>query len=115
MLKNNIEKLFLFPFFKLIEIFYASLNDNEKYEKLKQQNFGNNFEDLNLLKSFKNQINTINELLFLSRPDILGKFEKFFIKEYVKDELTEKQYQYLYGKFKTYYKHAAQLQIKRNI
>ena len=115
MLKNNIEKLFLFPFFKLIEIFYASLNDNEKYEKLKQQNFGNNFEDLNLLKSFKNQINTINELLFLSRPDILGKFEKFFIKEYVKDELTEKQYQYLYDKFKTYYKHAAQLQIKRNI
>ena len=115
MLKNNIEKLFLFPFFKLIEIFYASLNDNETYEKLKKQNFGNDFEELVLLKSFQKQINTINELLFLSRPDILGKFEKFFIKEYINEELTEKQNEYLNDIFKTYYKHAAQLQIKQNI
>ena len=46
MVKNNIEKLFPFPFFKLIEIFYTSLNNREKYNELKKENFGENFEDI---------------------------------------------------------------------
>ena len=87
MLKVNIEKLFLFPFFKLIEIFYASINNKAEYNKLKKENFGENFEDLKILKQFESQINTINELLFLSRPDILGNSESLFIKEFEKNLL----------------------------
>ena len=91
MLINNIEKLFIFPFFKLIEIFNASLNNKEEYEKLKKQNFGNNFENLNILKPFEKQIQAINELLFLSRPDIFAKNEKGFmsiINRYIKKKVT---------------------------
>ena len=94
MLINNIEKLFIFPFFKLIEIFYATLNDEKKYEVLKKQNFGENFEDLKILIPFKKQINTINNLLFLSRPDIFGKNEKGFmsiINQYIKKKVTNIQ------------------------
>ena len=115
MLKDNIEKLFLFPFFKLIEIFYASSNDDEKYEELKKQNFGNRFENLNILKAFEKQIKAINELLFLSRPDILGKFEKKFIDDYTENKLTEKQMNSLEDCLTRFYKYAIQLQIKQKI
>ena len=56
MLISNIEKLFMIPFFKLIEIFYVSLNDKEQYDKLKEENFGINYDNLNILKPFEKQI-----------------------------------------------------------
>ena len=118
MLITNIEKLFLIPFFKLIEIFYASLNNKEKFDELKKHNFGNNFEDLRILKPFEKQIEAINELLFLSRPDILGRYEKEcieFIKNNLESELTNVQKYYLFDKFKIFYMHALQLQIKQKI
>ena len=139
MLINNIEKLFIFPFFKLIEIFYASLNNKEKYEELKKENFGENFDDLKILKPFEKQMKTINELLFLSRPDIIGKNEKRFmsiINEYINkkmnniqitfqndDEikLMEKNLSDIQKKnfdellLKPYYTQAHLLQVKQNI
>ena len=86
MLKDNIEKLFLFPFFKLFEIFYISLNDKKKYNELKKEDFGNNFSKLNILNPFKDQIITLNELFLLTRPDLLGKYENKFINEYINEE-----------------------------
>ena len=116
MLKNNIEKLFVFPFFKLIEVFYASLNDIEKYENLKKENFGENFDVLNqILKPFEKQIKTIDDLLLLSRPDILGNSEKIFINEYIGNELYNKQEIYFINNFKAFYSLAIQLQNIQNI
>ena len=120
MLKNNIEKLFLFPFFKLIEIFYISLNDKEKYDNLKKEIFGDNFDILNtILKPFEIQIKTIDELLFLSRPDIIGNSEKSFINEYINkyigNELSNEQNYYLANNLKTFYMYAIQLQNIENI
>ena len=107
MLKNNIEKLFIFPIFKLIEIFYDSLNNNEKYEKLKEENFGENFDILNkILKPFEMQIKTINELLFLSRPDIIGNSEK----EFIGNNLSNEQNNNLINNLETYYKKAKEIQ-----
>lgn len=111
MLKNNIEKLFIFPIFKLIEIFYDSLNNNEKYEKLKEENFGENFDILNkILKPFEMQIKTINELLFLSRPDIIGNSEKEFINKYIGNNLSNEQNNNLINNLETYYKKAKEIQ-----
>ena len=58
MLKDNIEKLFLIPFFKLFEIFYISFNDKNKFDELKEQYFGQNYENLKskILKLFEKQI-----------------------------------------------------------
>ena len=111
MLKNNIEKLFIFPIFKLIEIFYDSLNNNEKYEKLKEENFGGNFDIINkILKPFEMQIKTINELLFLSRPDIIGNSEKEFINKYIGNNLSNEQNNNLINNLETYYKKAKEIQ-----
>ena len=114
MLRVNIEKLFLIPFFKFFEIFYSSLNDNEKYEKLKKENFGENFQDLKILEPFKLQIKMVDELLFFSRPDILGKFENEF-KIYLKEKLTKKQINYFDTLLKNYYKQAILLQKNQGI
>ena len=84
MLKNNIEKLFLFPFFKLFEIFYISYDEEDKYKKLKKENFGDNFNSLNVIKPFEDQIKTLNELLFLTRPDLLGKYKNEYFIEFIK-------------------------------
>ena len=84
MILDNLEKLFLISYSKLFEIFCASFENNDKkyndhiYNDLKKENFGENFQDIKILKPFKKQIKTINELLFLSRPDILGKNESKF-------------------------------------
>ena len=83
-LKNNIEKLFLFPFFKLFEIFYISYDEEDKYKKLKKENFGDNFNSLNIVKPFEGQIKTLNELLFLTRPDLLGKYKNEYFIEFIK-------------------------------
>ena len=118
MLMNNIEKLFILPFSKLIRIFYDSFNNIEKYQNLKKQNFGENFDDLKILKPFEKQIQTINELLFLSRPDVLGHYEKEFIKEYIqdiKDRLTNEQMIYFNDKLKNFYYHAIQIQIEQKV
>ena len=115
MLKDNIEKLFLFPFFKLIEIFYASINNKKEYKKLKEENFGENFEDLKILKQFESQINAINELLFLSRPDILGYAENSFFQEFEKNILTEELKNKLEEMFNNYYAKAKQLQASQKI
>jgi len=117
MLKDNIEKLFLFPFFKLFEIFYASLKDKEKYANLKEENFGNNFQDIKIkiLKPFEKQIQILNELVFFSRPDILGKFEKEFIEEYTGGELDKEQMNYLKNMLKAYYLQALKIQQDQNI
>ena len=112
MLLYNIEKLFLFPFFKLFEILYASLKDNGKCQKLKEENFGNNFNDLKMLISFEKQIHALDELLFFTRPDILGKNEKNFIKEYIGD--NNKQINYIENKLKLYYEQAKQMQNVMN-
>ena len=91
MLKDNIEKLFLIPFFKLFEIFYISLNDKEKFNELKEQYFGKNYENLKskILKPFEKQIEILNGLLYLSRPDLLFKSKDEFIKMYINDDLEE--------------------------
>ena len=115
MLKENIEKLFLIPFCKIFEIFYISFKDKQNYEKLIEENFGKNFDDLIILKPFELQMKTIDELLLFSRPDILGKFEKEFIKEYIGDTLTDKQENYIKDKFESYYKQAILIQKEQNI
>ena len=115
MLKNNIEKLFLFPFFKLIEIYYVSLNNEEKCNKLKKQNFGDNFNDLKFLKQFEKQIKTVDELLFLSRPDILGKNEEELINEFIGDELSNEQKKLFNNNLQSYYISALKLQLKQKI
>ena len=95
----------------LIEIFYDSLNNNEKYEKLKEENFGGNFDILNkILKPFEMQIKTINELLFLSRPDIIGNSEKEFINKYIGNNLSNEQNNNLINNLETYYKKAKEIQ-----
>ena len=115
MLKNDIEKLFLIPFFKLFEIFYISCKDNEKYNQLKEENFGEDFSNLKILKPFEQQIQILNDLLILSRPDILGNFEKEFINEYIKEKLTEEQKNNLDYKIKTFYEQALKSQREKNI
>ena len=114
-LKNNIEKLFLMPFFKLFEINNLALQNEEKYNQLKEDNFGNQFDDLKILKPFEDQIKTINELLFFSRPDILGKSESKFIQEYITEKLNENQRNSLKEKLKKYYTQAIQVQNNQNI
>ena len=91
MLKDNIEKLFLIPFFKLFEIFYISYNDENKFCQLKEQYFGQNYENLKskILKPFEKQIEILNELLFLSRPDLLEKSLEKFIEMYIHDDIKE--------------------------
>ena len=115
MLKNNIEKLFLIPFFKLFEIFYSSLKNEDKYNNLKEKNFGKEFNNLKILEPFELQIKTINDLLFFSRPDIIGKFESKFFKEYIDEKLNEKQMKSLEEKFKLYYEKAIEMQINQKI
>ena len=87
MLKDNIEKLFLMPFFKLIEIIYISKfsdkEQNKRYIDLKKLNFGENFENIKILKPFENQIKIIDKLLYLTRPDLLAEKESLFFKEYL--------------------------------
>ena len=114
MLRENIEKLFLIPFFKLFEIFYDSFNDKQKYEKLKKENFGENFQDLKILEPFKMQIKIFDDLLLFSRPDILGKFEKEFMEDLSKN-LTKKQIYYFSCKLRDYYKQAKVVQTIQNI
>ena len=114
MIEKNIQKLFLIPFFKLFEIFYASLKDGDKfdedkYNELKEKYFGNNFDDIKILKPFEKQIESLDQLLFLSRPDILGKYENEFIKEYAIKYLYEHK-EYLENKFKIFYDRAKKLQ-----
>ena len=121
MLKDCIEKLFLFPYFKLIDIFYISSKENEyfnelNYKKLKKENFGENFDNIKTIKAFENQIQIINKLLFLTRPDILGKFESKFIKEYLNENLDdEERKNNLDKKFEIYYKQAIKIQKENNI
>ena len=115
MLINTIEKLFMIPFFKLFEIFYISLDEKKKYNELKEKNFGINFEDLKILKLFENQINILNNLLILSRPDLLGKFENEFIEQYIKKSLNENQINSFKKKLELYYKQALELQKQEKI
>ena len=91
MLKDNIEKLFLIPFFKLFEIFYISYNDGNKFCQLKEQYFGKNYENLKskILKPFEKQIEILNKLLFLSRPDLLEKSLEKFIEMYIHDDIKK--------------------------
>ena len=115
MLKDNIEKIFFIPYFKLFEIFYESFKNEEKYNKLKEQNFGKDFEELKILKPFETQIKAFNELLFFSRPDILGKSETDFLKKYINKELNENQINSVIDKLKTYYKQSIKVQNDQNI
>ena len=139
MLISNIEKLLMIPFFKLIEIFYVSSNDKEQYDKLKEENFGINYDNLNILKPFEKQIQTINELLFLSRPDTFAKNEHEFlliINEYIEKNVTKIQNLHISDKeiqnmsknlttiqkkyfdkilLSSYYKQAKLLQLEENI
>ncbi len=89
MLYDNLEKLFLIPFFKLFEIFYISHNKENNFIKLKEENFGKDYKELFILKSFEQQINTYNELIYFSRPDLLAHYEKTFFEMYVMDKLKE--------------------------
>ena len=122
MIKNNIEKLFLIPFFKLFEIFYISFKDEKNnFEKLKEQYFGEDYKDIKtkILKPFEKQIEIINELLFLSRPDLLAKSEKELIQKYIydgsKNEWTDEQKNNLYDNFSKYYQQAKQIQQSQKI
>ena len=87
MLYDNLEKLFLIPFFKLFELFYISKNEDSKYEEFKKENLGSNFDDLKILQPFEKQINALNELLLFTRPDILANKEKQFIQMYINDDI----------------------------
>ena len=91
MLYDNLEKIFLIPFFKLFEIIYISKNDNKKYEELKNENFGPNFSKLKILEPFEKQIMALNELLLFTRPDLLSKNENQFIEDYIRKDLKEKK------------------------
>ena len=119
MLKDNIEKIFIIPFFKLFEILYISLNDENKFKELKKENFGKDFTNIKILKPFENQIINLNELLFFTRPDLLGKHEKEFKEEYTKDIIgginEEKQKEIFEKNFKNYYNQAKILQNLLNI
>ena len=116
MIRNCIEKLFLIPFFKLFEIFYDSLLDEEKYKNLKEKVFGNNFEELNIINPFADQMKILNDLLFLSRPDIIGYYEEAF-KDILKKE--EKKDRFFYDKinelFTEYYNEAKEIQRNQKI
>ena len=90
MLYDSLEKIFLIPFFKLFEIFYISNMDDKKYEELKNENFGSDFNNLKILESFEKQIITLNELLLLTRPDLLSKNENKFVQDYVRNDLKIK-------------------------
>ena len=87
MIYDNLEKLFLIPFFKLFELFYISKNEYSKYEEFKKENLGSNFDDLKILQPFEKQINALNELLLFTRPDILANKEKQFIQMYINDDI----------------------------
>ena len=87
----------------------------KKYNELKEKNFGINFEDLKILKLFENQINILNKLLILSRPDLLGKFENEFIEQYIKKSLNENQINSFKKKLELYYKQALELQKQEKI
>ena len=127
MIYTNLEKLFLIPFFKLFEIFYFSCKNEgkynkEEYNKLKEENFGKNFEGLKILKPFEKQIKTFNELLFFTRPDIIANKEKKFIEQYVTKELkkldlTEKDtnniINNLNDNLRKYYEQAKKLQVEQ--
>ena len=56
------------------------------------------------------QIKTINELLFLSRPDIIGNSEKEFINKYIGNNLSNEQNNTLINNLETYYKKAKEIQ-----
>ena len=124
MLYDNLEKLFLIPFFKLFEIFYITQNQDSKYEELKQENFGSNFEDLKILKPFEKQIKALNELLLFTRPDLLANKEKQFIQMYINDDiknlkLSNEEEDIIKTKIKEnlikYYEQAKILQKEQNI
>ena len=89
LLYDNLEKIFLIPFFKLFEIFYISFKDEEKYNKLKEENFGKNFEELKILKPFEKQIKIFNELLLFTRPDIIANKETKLIDTYIRKDLKD--------------------------
>lgn len=115
MLKENIEKIFLIPFFKIFEIFYISFDDEKKYNDLKEKNFGKNFENLKLLKPFEKQIQTLNELLYLTRPDILWKLEKQFIEKYVNNKLDNDQMIFFNNMLERYYNQAMKVLLEQKI
>ena len=114
MLYNNLEKIFLIPFFKLFEIFYISLKNNEIYNKLKKDYFGINFEELSILKPFDEQIIILDELLYFTRPDILANKENEFIEEYISNDfnLTKKN---ISNYLSSFYIQAKNLQSNLNL
>ena len=94
------------------------MNNKEKYNQLKQTNFGENFDELKILNPFETQNKIYYGLLALSRPDIVGKTEKRFIglsEKYGQNYLNQQQMNYLYDKLKLFYKKALQLQKDQNI
>ena len=115
MVKETIEKLFFIPYFKLFEIFYNSLDVKMSYEKLKQENFGNNFEDIKILKPFEKQIQLLNNLLYISRPDVLGAFEDTFLGFYIEKNWNEKQTKCLSDNLKEFYRQGIKLQNEKRI
>jgi hypothetical protein len=89
MLYDNLEKIFLIPFFKLFEILYISFENEEEYNRLKEANFGKKFEALKIIKPFEKQIKILNELLLFTRPDIISNKESKFIKMYINEKKKE--------------------------
>ena len=120
MLYDNLEKIFLIPFFKLFEIFYISFGKEENYNESKEENFGKNFEALKILKPFENQIKILNELLLFTRPDIISNKESKFIEMYINEkekELTGNKKEVINNiknNLIKYYKEAKSLQKEQN-
>ena len=101
MLKNDIEKLLLFPFFKLFKIFYVSYNNEDNFNELKEKFFGKDYKSIKtkILEPFKQQIDILNELILLSR---LEYFEKEMQKYYNKEKRSNKEnFQKILEKFKS--------------
>ena len=120
MLYDNLEKIFLIPFFKLFEIFYISLKNNETYNKLKKDYFGINFEELSILKPFDEQINILDELLFFTRPDILANKENEFIEEYILNDFNLQKIDIeknsnIFNYLSSFYREAQNLQSNLNL
>ena len=120
MLYDNLEKIFLIPFFKLFEIFYISLKNNETYNKLKKDYFGINFEELSILKTFDEQINILDELLFFTRPDILANKENEFIEEYILNDFNLQKIDIeknsnIFNYLSSFYREAQNLQSNLNL
>lgn len=67
------------------------------------------------MKPFEKQIQTLNELLYLTRQDILWKLEKQFIEKYVNNKLDNDKMIFLNNMLERYYNQAMKVLLEQKI